>query len=265
MMTVGRQAIGNLPRNRLALLLIAGLMGVGGAVILGFLALFGAFSGDGSPAVLGVVSSPTPTPLANATATVASSVVQPPLTPTPGPTPLVVPEVTASTPTPTPAPTPNLTPAPTPEPTPAPTPAPTPTPTPAPTPTPVPPDETGPSISGLSANPEEIWELWTRVTAPDPCRSQPRTSTITVQVTDPSGIGSVTVAWSVEAVKGSKPMSLSDSAWSADIGPFDDKTVEAGSALVEITVTATDKPGNSSTAKTSITLHDCSPAIPLPG
>jgi RNA polymerase sigma factor (sigma-70 family) len=164
MMTAGRAAIGNLPRNRLSLLLIAGLMGVGGAVIVGLLALVGAFSGDGNPAVLGVVSSPTPTPSATpwggawataeasttptptpvgtGTATVASSVVQPPLTPTPGPTPPAAPEITGPTPTPGPTGTPTPTAAPTPIRTPGATPTPTPTsgetPVPTPTPTPVP-------------------------------------------------------------------------------------------------------------------------------
>ncbi len=173
MATGGAKALRGLPRNRLALLLIAGLMGVGGAVIVGMLALFGAFSGDGDSAVLGALSTPTrsptanarvtagpsdeatptptSTPVATATATVASSISQPPsgsgadagsdepvpaVEPPPPEEPVSPEEPTSPGETPSPEqPTPTVGPAPTA----TPAPPPTPTATPAPTPTPVPP------------------------------------------------------------------------------------------------------------------------------
>lgn len=254
-----RGAMRNVPRNRLTLLLIAGAIGIGGAAIVGLLALFGAFSGDDNPAVLGVVSSPTPTPAATpwvgawptaeatstptpkptSTATAASSVVQPPVTVSP-----------ALTPAPTPASTP------TPKPTPAPTPAPTPSP--KPTPTPAPSDTAGPSITGLSAS---VWDVWEGTV----CGTSPTTSWITAQVTDPSGVAwdSVELHWSVQG--GSGPDSSGwklpdvrlDSTASWQLGSFSTKTIDSGEALVTIWVIAVDTLGNSRTQQTAITLHNC--------
>lgn len=166
MMTAGRQAIGSLPRSRLVLLLAGGAAGIGGAVIVGLLALFGAFSaGDGDSAVLGAVSTPTPTPTPTSpvigqpwsrppeTAEALSGTLGPEDSPSgeeqlpqEEPVPPDEPIITGGSPSPEePQPPPAATPAtptpptpPQPQPTPAPPTPPATTPTPSPTPTPAP-------------------------------------------------------------------------------------------------------------------------------
>lgn len=244
LLRAGRERIAALPRGQLVLLAAAGVIGFGGAIIVGSLALFGAFSGDGGSAVLGVPVTPTatvtvtprPGPLSgDATVTPTptptpnpSSVSQPPLTPTPS---LVVSDVSEQ-----------------------PTPAPTAPPTAAPTPTPT--DTTGPRISGLTVSPAAIGE-----DVPGICSDSPMTATVTATITDSSGVGSVTMSWAVGDIPGGpEPMSAEEgSVYSAKVGPFSEETVAFPdeSATVDIVVKATDSKGNSATAKTSLTLYDC--------
>lgn len=147
-----RKAAANLPRNRLAIMLIGGAIGIGGAVILGFLALTGAFSGDGDSAVLGALSSPTPTPTHSGpvigwawsddpeTPEALSGTLDAEASETPEDAVPTEEPVASTEPVPPPAVEATPTPAPTPAPTTAPTPRATPKATPTPTPkvTPVP-------------------------------------------------------------------------------------------------------------------------------
>jgi hypothetical protein len=250
-----RRAI--LPRSRRAILLIAGAIGIGGAVILWLLALFGAFSGDGDSAVLGALSSPTPTPT-HADPVIGWAWSEAPETPealsgTPDSEDSEPPEESVPAEEP---PTPTL--AATPAPTPAPTPTATRTPvaTPTRTPTPVPPDTTGPSITGLATTELEVWEE-------NPvCSTSPTTSWITAQVTDPSGIDWVKLEWSVDGgtgpdSNGSRQMIVLDTTASAQVGPFNTDTISSSAAQVTIWVTAVDTLGNARTKQTTIALHNC--------
>ena len=240
-----RQSLSTMPRNRLYMLLASGAAGFGGAIFLGLFALMGGFAGgDGERSVLGAIATPIPTASA---------------TPEPSPTPIGTPSPTA-TPVPTagsiptfgtPTPTVEAPPAATPTPTPAP-PAKTKTPTPTPTPKPV--DNTGPTIGQITAAPQAIVEL--------PCEEPANTSKVSVQVTDPSGIASVQIYWTVALTKGGPfPMTPAGSLFVYTIGPFDQETLTDNTPEAKVTfeITATDKFGNRSSSLGSLTLLNCFP------
>jgi hypothetical protein len=124
-------------------------------------------------------------------------------------------------------------------------------------PTPIPPDTTGPSITGLSATEPDVWEE-----NPPLCGSDPKTSWITAQVTDPAGIDWVELEWSVEGGTGpgsggTKSMILLDTTASAQVGPFNRNTITSSQAQVTIRVTAVDTLDNRRTKQTTITLYNC--------
>lgn len=69
------------------------------------------------------------------------------------------------------------------------------------------------------------------------------------------------MSWAVGDIPGGpEPMSAEEgSVYSAKVGPFSEETVAFPdeSATVDIVVKATDSKGNSATAKTGLTLYDC--------
>lgn len=125
---------------------------------------------------------------------------------------------------------------------------------PPPPPPPPPPDTTGPTIRNVHASPGDIWE-----DDDGACPSQAKTSQITAQVNDASGVNSILIGWSVGLHTGQTTMSRSTTLAFATIGPFDGDTIDPGDdAAVNIVIRATDSRGNTSIAHTSLTLHDCS-------
>lgn len=124
--------------------------------------------------------------------------------------------------------------------------------------TPSAPDTLGPVITGLVAEPSEISEQ-----AAGASCSRPTTSMVSVQVADPSGVRSVSLRWSVGTTASQEPMAASGATWTADLGPFGTATLSRD-GRISVVVSATDGAGNSSEAKTFLTLYDCSGSIRAP-
>jgi hypothetical protein len=119
-------------------------------------------------------------------------------------------------------------------------------------------DTTGPAITAVGANPTQIWER-NLAGNPGSCNNDPSLAvqaTVSAQVSDPSGVASVTMSWSVGTTSGSKPMT-GGGASSAILGPFPDTTISGAPASIAVTITARDSVGNTRTASTSVVLHDC--------
>lgn len=149
---------------------------------------------------------------------------------------------------------------------PQPTPGPNPTPTPSPdrpdgpTTTTTAPDRAGPVITNLVASPTKI----TTIDGPGlHCEGELaiKTTTISATISDPSGVNSVRLGWSVNGHTGSTNMTPSDGRWKATIGQFPYLTIPINtSAPIQVTVTATDRANNTSKSQTTITLQssaDC--------
>lgn len=122
------------------------------------------------------------------------------------------------------------------------------------------PDTTGPSIGGLSRSPSAIWENdGLGITCSPP---KPRTSQVTATVSDPSGVASVVVYYSVAGKNGTvtrqAAMSLSGGTYRATVGSYPAGTIADGTTqVVGWTVVATDGKGNqrAAAANATITLH----------
>ena len=125
------------------------------------------------------------------------------------------------------------------------------------TPPPAPSDTTGPTITGAAAVFPAIWEA--SVPAPATCAGgQPTKSIVSAAASDPSGIASVTMSWSVEATSGSKAMTSSNGAnFNTVLGTFPQTTIAGASAPISVTITARDSVGNSRTANLTVTLNNC--------
>jgi len=105
-------------------------------------------------------------------------------------------------------------------------------------------DTTGPTISGVSANPNEIWE-----TFPSLCGEMAKQSTITASASDPAGIASLTASWAFGPVNQTKNIP-------AQFGPFPYLTVPDNTQpTITITITARDTHGNTRTATTTVVVH----------
>lgn len=118
------------------------------------------------------------------------------------------------------------------------------------------PDTTGPSIGSLGASPSQIDEDGTAGNC------SPIKSTISVAVSDPSGIDSAAISWKVGDETGSKGMSVSGGTASTWVGDFPDDTIPPSppyQAAVQLTITVHDGAGNQSTKTSSsaLTLTDC--------
>ena len=112
-------------------------------------------------------------------------------------------------------------------------------------------DSTGPSITEMSVNPKHIYEHSPNAGS---CDDQ-NVSTIKARVTDPSGVGSVRLRWSVAGESGSKAMTRTGTIYSGTVGPFDPGTVPSSGANVRIRILAVDDEGNQRTARTTVRLH----------
>jgi hypothetical protein len=158
----------------------------------------------------------------------------------PGPSPTVAPP---------PPPTPHHGPPTTAPPTTSPPPPPT---------TTVPPDITPPLIASATSSPAQIYSNNGICSA-----STPKTSLITAVVSDASGIQSVTIAWRWNGVlfpdqNGATSRTMSSSgggSYVASFGKFGD--VQHSGVTLVVTVTATDKAGNTSTKKLNIAVFSC--------
>ena len=120
-------------------------------------------------------------------------------------------------------------------------------------------DNAPPAISGTSATPTEIWESYP--SAGGRCSTQ-TTTVVSAQVSDASGLSTVTMSWSIGKVNGSSAMSPSGGSYRATLGSFPYLTVPDGTVgQIAVTVTATDTRGNTSTASTTVPLHSASDCI----
>ncbi|MCP3936277.1 MAG: hypothetical protein GY708_13005 [Actinomycetia bacterium] len=138
-----------------------------------------------------------------------------------------------------------------------------PTPTPSPTndvppPTSVlpPSDEEGPLITLFQANRDGVWED----AIYGGCATEAHVAKVGAAVSDPSGVLSVWIDWSVGTSTGTVAATeIADSVYSAEIGPFPDTTLTAGTAAIELQIAAYDTYSNETIASSSdlIVLHDC--------
>jgi RNA polymerase sigma factor (sigma-70 family) len=85
------------------------------------------------------------------------------------------------------------------------------------------------------------------------CGRAGRTVKVSAPVSDDSGLDSVVLRWTGPSGPGKATMSPTDSAWSGDMGPF------AVGGKVTLSVTATDKRGNSTTGPSTSTNVDPCP------
>ena len=114
-------------------------------------------------------------------------------------------------------------------------------------------DGTGPTLGAITASPDSIHEDGS-------AGCSDTTTTVTVSAEDPSGVSSVTLQWQVGSESGSAGMSPSGQTWAVTIGPFPDNTLPFGtSSAIDLTVTAVDGLGNSSSTASgnSLQLIDC--------
>lgn len=113
------------------------------------------------------------------------------------------------------------------------------------------PDTAGPTIGPINVQPTTVFE-----DGPS-CVRLARTATVTVTVTDPSGVGRVSLRWSV-AEFGDEATMTGTGTYTAVVGPFPVGTVD-GAAPVELVVEAFDTAGNRSLAVAdgALTLRGC--------
>jgi hypothetical protein len=79
-------------------------------------------------------------------------------------------------------------------------------------------------------------------------------------ITDPSGVSSVTLHWSVGVAAGAYEVpELASSVYGVDIGPFDTVTLSGSDQAVFLQLVAVDWASNVSTVTSIelVTLHDC--------
>jgi hypothetical protein len=80
-----------------------------------------------------------------------------------------------------------------------------------------------------------------------------------VKVTDPAGVESVTLYWTVGTDKGSMVMTpTTGDIYEAVLGEFKANTVGAAGASIPLTATAIDKGGRSASSTSSVFLHSVS-------
>jgi hypothetical protein len=83
---------------------------------------------------------------------------------------------------------------------------------------------------------------------------------VNVTVTDPAGVGTVTLYWSVNGDEGSIAMNRAGSSdgYEATLGAFKAGTASTKGGTVSITVKAIDSGGRAGSAATTIFLHSAS-------
>ncbi len=93
------------------------------------------------------------------------------------------------------------------------------------------------------------------------CASATTIAQLTVTVSDPSGVKSVTYAATVKGLSESGPLSNVDELYSGTVGPFSGAfppNDKASSAVIAVLITATDNAGNVTRTTGSGTLLRCS-------
>lgn len=114
-----------------------------------------------------------------------------------------------------------------------------------------PPDNGGPSLS-LSLSEDELWEADGGGIS---CGSFPRTSELTAQVSDPSGVADVRATWTAGSYSGDETLAGGDSR-TATVGPHPYHSIPSlDDEIVTISVTARDALGNSTVKTIQFRLH----------
>lgn len=129
-------------------------------------------------------------------------------------------------------------------------------------------DATGPTIGAITASVGSISVVSGGAAAcwepPSYAVLSPTASVVSVPVSDPSGVASVTFTWSTGAGSGSGAMSGSGGAWSTTLAALPPSVAPLGGATevsfpLSVTVVATDGTGHSSTVTRSavLTVRNC--------
>jgi hypothetical protein len=104
----------------------------------------------------------------------------------------------------------------------------------------------------MTKNPNDIWETG----AKGSCASQTK---VTVTVTDPAGVESVTLYWTVGGATSSIVMTpMAGDSYEAVLGAFKAGTVGTDGASIPLTATAIDKGGRSASSTSNVFLHSAS-------
>ena len=121
------------------------------------------------------------------------------------------------------------------------------------------PDTEGPDLGPVRLSPPTINQQ-TLPGAAATCGAGPTISVLTVSVSDPSGVKSVTYDVTVKGLEQSGVLSNVDEVYSSTVGPFANAFAandKATSAVIAVTVTAIDELGNESQAVASGILLRC--------
>lgn len=123
---------------------------------------------------------------------------------------------------------------------------------PSPPPPPPPPsDTTGPALT-VAVSPADIWELDGGGIS---CGTLPRQATLAANVSDPSGIAEVRATWSVGNYNENKVLA-GGATRTTTIGAYPFNTIPTSQQFtINVTVTARDGAGNTTTRTTSFVLH----------
>ena len=123
------------------------------------------------------------------------------------------------------------------------------------------PDKDGPDLGPIRLSPSTISEQQPPGAAAA-CGSAPTISVLTVSASDPSGVKSVTYDVAVKGLTESGALTNVDEIYSSTVGPFANAFTgndKATSAVIAVTVTATDQLGNVSREVGSGILLRCAP------
>jgi len=103
-------------------------------------------------------------------------------------------------------------------------------------------------MTGLAVDPGVIGEN----TSGSACPPYPKSTTVSVTVSDPSGIDKVRVSWSYESVGGSKTLTASGGSYGTTLSFVVDST-----QVIGLNVKAYDNAGNTTEQSTSVTVWNC--------
>ncbi len=121
----------------------------------------------------------------------------------------------------------------------------------------LPADQEGPVIGLFQSTESDLWENGVY------CGAQQQTAAISAVVSDPSGVASVQLTWSVGSSSGMivVPRIADPGIYSVTIGPFADTTLSGGNAPIALQMTALDTLSNSTSVSSGNdippVLHDC--------
>ena len=112
-----------------------------------------------------------------------------------------------------------------------------------------------PVVGAMSTKPSEIWES----SAKGNCAST-NTTTVSVTVSDSTGVQSVTLYWSVNGNQGSVEMNRAGASetYEAVLGSFKPGTATSKGQTIDLTAKAIDKGGRTASATSTVFLHSAS-------